>query len=248
MTRVACFTTDLSVAYRAEPVLHNVDFHVPVGSVMGVVGPNGAGKSTLIKAMLGLVKPLTGQARFFDRPLDKVRQRVGYMPQSTSVDWDFPTTVADVVAMGTYGALGWFRRPGKRERRLALAALEQTGMAEFAARQIGELSGGQRQRVFLARTLVQNPDLYFMDEPFQGIDAKSQQAMVDVLHTLREEGKTVVIVHHDLATLADYCDHVTLLNRRIVASGQVAETFTRKAIATTYEVSEDHAAFLEFAS
>lgn len=248
MTTLACSSTNLSVAYRAEPVLRNVDFQVPVGSVTGIVGPNGAGKSTLMKAMLGLVKPLTGQARFFDQPLAKVRQRVGYMPQSTSVDWDFPTTVADVVTMGTYGALGWLRRPGKRERRLAFTTLEQTGMADFATRQIGELSGGQRQRVFLARTLVQNPDLYFMDEPFQGIDAKSQQAMVEVLHTLRQAGKTVVIVHHDLATLVDYCDHVTLLNRRIVASGQVAETFTRSAIATTYEVSEDQAAFLEFAS
>src|SRR5699024_2008953 len=149
----------------------------------------------------------------------EVRSRVGYMPQSTSVDWDFPTTVADVVTMGTYGSLGWFRRPGKHEKARAMTALEQTGMTEFAHRQIGALSGGQRQRVFLARTLVQEPDLYFMDEPFQGIDAKSQQAIVEVLHLLQQEGKTVVIVHHDLATVADYCDHVTLLNRTVVASG-----------------------------
>lgn len=213
---------------------------------MGIVGPNGAGKSTLIKAMLGLVKPLTGTSRFFGQPLSKVRQRIGYMPQSTSVDWDFPTTVEDVVTMGTYGSLGWFRRPGKKQQNQAMSALEQTGMANFARRQIGELSGGQRQRVFLARTLVQSPELYFMDEPFQGIDAKSQQAIVDVLHSLQSAGKTVVIVHHDLSTVADYCDYVTLLNGDIIDSGPVEETFTTQNIRTTYEVGTDNAAFLEF--
>ena len=248
MTTFACATRSLTVAYRAEPVLYDVDFAVPAGAVMGIVGPNGAGKSTLIKAMLGLVKPLTGTTEFFGQPLPKVRRRVGYMPQTTSVDWDFPTTVADVVMMGTYGGLGWLRRPGKRERARAMTALEQTGMAEFATRQIGELSGGQRQRVFLARTLVQDPDVYFMDEPFQGIDAKTQQAIVEVLHDLQRAGKTVVIVHHDLATVAEYCDYVTLLNRGIVASGPVATTFTREAIATTYDVTAEQAAFLEFAS
>ncbi|MGO1536880.1 MAG: metal ABC transporter ATP-binding protein [Yaniella sp.] len=248
MSALVCSTTGLAVAYRDDPVLYDVDFAVPTGAIMGIIGPNGAGKSTLIKAMLGLVKPLTGTIDFFGQPLSKVRRRVGYMPQSTSVDWDFPTTVVDVVTMGTYGSLGWFRRPGKRERARAMTALEQTGMTAFANRQIGELSGGQRQRVFLARTLVQDPDLYFMDEPFQGIDATSQQAIVEVLHALQRSGKTVVIVHHDLATVADYCDHVTLLNRQVIASGPVAETFTRQAIATTYDVSVEHAAFLEFAS
>src|SRR5699024_9441614 len=178
MTTLACSSTNLSVAYRAEPVLRNVDFQVPVGSVTGIVGPNGAGKSTLMKAMLGLVKPLTGQARFFDQPLAKVRQRVGYMPQSTSVDWDFPTTVADVVTMGTSGALGWLRRPGKRERRLAFTAMAQTRMTDLATRQMGEQSGEQRQRVFLAHTLVQNPELYSQDEPFRGSAAKYQQPKV----------------------------------------------------------------------
>lgn len=235
----ACRTENLSVAYRTEPVLRQVDLSVPPGVVMGVVGPNGAGKSTLIKAMLGLVTPLTGTSEFFGRPLSRVRRRVGYMPQSTSVDWDFPTTVRDVVMMGTYGSLGWFRRPGRPERDRAEAALEQTGIPHLASRQIGELSGGQRQRVFLARALVQDPDLYFMDEPFQGIDAKSQQAIVDVLHTLRGRGKTVVIVHHDLATVRDYCDHVTLLNRRIVASGPVDQVYTVDNIRTAYEVTGD---------
>ncbi|WP_366493381.1 metal ABC transporter ATP-binding protein [Arcanobacterium phocae] len=235
----ACSTQNMSVCYRVDPVLYGVDFTVPEGVVMGIVGPNGAGKSTLIKAMLGLVKPLTGTAEFFGRPLAQVRERVGYMPQSVSVDWDFPTTVIDVVTMGTYGKLGWLRRPGRKERAQATAALEQTGIPELANRQIGELSGGQRQRVFLARALVQQPDIYFMDEPFQGVDAKSQRAIVDVLHRLRSEGKTVVIVHHDLATVADYCDYVTLLNRQIIASGPCETTLTDTNIRTTYRVSDN---------
>jgi len=243
----ACATRSLSVAYGSEPVLRNVDFRVPRGVVMGVVGPNGAGKSTLIRSMLGLVRPLTGETRFFGQPLSRVRNRVGYMPQSTSVDWDFPTTVLDVVTMGTYGSLGWLRRPGRAERARARGALEQTGIPDLAGRQIGELSGGQRQRVFLARTLVQSPDLYFMDEPFQGIDAKSQQAIVGVLHSLREQGRTVVMVHHDLATVRDYCDHVTLLNRRVVASGPADQAFTRETIRTAYEVTALDDAFLEAA-
>ena len=216
---VACRTRDLSFAYGVDPVLRGVDLVVPTGVVMGIVGPNGAGKSTLIKAMLGLLRPLNGGAEFFGQPLAAVRQKVGYMPQSTTVDWDFPARVLDVVTMGTYSGLGWLRRPGRPERDRALVALEQTGIPELAGQQIGELSGGQRQRVFLARALAQAPELYFMDEPFQGIDARSQQAILGVLHRLREQGRTVVIVHHDLATVADYCDHVTLLNRRGAGAG-----------------------------
>ena len=244
---IACQTRNLSVAYRSDPVLRRVNFSVPVGSVMGVVGPNGAGKSTLIKAMLGLVTALTGTSEFFGRPLDQVRRRVGYMSQSTGVDWDFPTTVIGLVTMGTYGELGWIRRPGKAERARAMAALEQTGIPDLAARQIGELSGGQRQRAFLARALVQAPDLYFMDEPFQGIDAKSQNAMVNVLHDLSAQGKTIVIVHHHLATVRDYCNHVTLLNGRVVASGPADEAFTKENIRTAYEAGEGAEAFLEAA-
>ncbi len=241
---IACRARNLSVAYRAEPVLRGVNFSVPLGSVMGIVGPNGAGKSTLIKAMLGLVTPLTGTVDFSGRPLDQVRRRIGYMPQSTSVDWDFPTTVIDLVTMGTYGELGWIRRPGKAERARAMAALEQTGIPNLAARQIGELSGGQRQRAFLARALAQAPDLYFMDEPFQGIDAKSQQAMVDVLQDLRARGKTIVMVLHHLATVRDYCDHVTLLNVSVVASGPADEAFTKENIRTAYEARDGAEAFL----
>ncbi|MEM9967386.1 MAG: metal ABC transporter ATP-binding protein [Pseudomonadota bacterium] len=244
MVPIACETQDLSVAYREDLVLKHVDFRVPSGSVMGIVGPNGAGKSTLIKAMLGLVAPLAGTSKFFGRPLDAVRSRVGYMPQAASVDWDFPTTVIDLVTMGTYGRLGWFRRPAKRERMQAMAALEQTGMHALATRQIGELSGGQRQRVFLARALVQAPDLYFMDEPFQGIDAKSQQAIIDVLKRLSAQGKTIVIVHHHLASVLDICDHVTLLNKSVVASGPGRDVFTAENIRVAYEAGTGAEAFL----
>lgn len=225
-------------------MLQHIDFRVPVGGVMGIVGPNGAGKSTLIKAMLGLVTPLTGSSKFFGQPLDQVRNRVGYMPQSASVDWDFPTTVLDLAIMGTYGELGWIRRPGKAERARALTALKQTGMQDYASRQIGELSGGQRQRAFLARALVQAPDLYFMDEPFQGIDAKSQQAMIEVLRGLSAQGKTIVIVHHHLASVLDFCDHVTLLNKYIVASGPGEDTFTKDNIRAAYEANDGAELFL----
>ncbi|MFP7696669.1 metal ABC transporter ATP-binding protein [Trueperella sp. LYQ143] len=248
MSDIACCTQQLSVAYRSDPVLQSVDFQVPVGVVMGIVGPNGAGKSTLIKAMLGLVKPLAGEVQFFGQPLDRVRHRVGYMAQSNTVDWDFPTTVLDVVTMGTYGSCGFFRRPGKKHKALAHSALEKVGIADLARRQIGELSGGQRQRVFLARALVQEPDLYIMDEPFQGVDAKSQAAILSVLHGLTHAGKTVIIVHHDLATVTDYCNYVTLINRTIMSSGPAACAFTKEAIRRAYEVSGHDNAFVRFAS
>lgn len=242
----ACRAVGLTVAYRAEPVLRDVHLDVPEGVVMGVVGPNGAGKSTLIKAMLGLVTPLAGHAEFFGGRLRDNRLRVGYMPQSAGVDWDFPATVHDVVTMGTFGALGLFRRPGRRQRAAADDALELTGITDLAGRQIGELSGGQRQRVFLARALVQEPDLYFMDEPFQGVDARSQDAIVAVLHRLRAAGRTVVMVHHDLATVRRYCDHVTLINRGVVASGPAAESFTAANIRATYGIGDNSdSTFLE---
>ena len=230
----------LSVAYHAEPVLRGIDLHVPAGGGMGVVGPNGSGKSTLLKAMLGLVPRLTGQVEFFGEPLDRVRRRVGYMPQHTSVDWDFPTTVADVVTMGTYGSLGLFRRPGRKEHARAREAMDRTGITNLADRQIGQLSGGQRQRVFLSRTLAQDPDLYLMDEPFQGVDIVSQQAIVDVLHDLRAQGRTIVLVHHDLGTVPDYCDRVTLLNSgQLIASGALDEVFTGENLRITYGLPID---------
>lgn len=225
---------DLTVAYREKPVLWDVDVEVPSGVLMAVVGPNGAGKSTLIKAMLGLVRPAAGQVLVYGRPYVRQRRLVAYVPQRGSVDWDFPTSVLDVVTMGCYAALGWLRRPGRREREAAMAALEQVGMQDFAGRQISQLSGGQQQRVFLARALVQDARLYLMDEPFQGVDAKTERAIVAVLQELRAQGKTVVVVHHDLETVPEYFDWVLLLNVRRVASGPVAEVFTEENLRRAY--------------
>jgi manganese/zinc/iron transport system ATP- binding protein len=225
---------DLTVAYGEKPVLWDVDLEVPAGVLMAIVGPNGAGKTTLIRAVLGLVQPAAGSALVLGRPYAEQRRRVGYVPQRGSVDWDFPTDVLDVVLMGTYGRLGWVRRPGREERREALAALEQVGMDAFARRQISQLSGGQQQRVFLARALVQDADVYFMDEPFQGVDATTERAIVEILRSLRERGKSIVAVHHDLQTVPEYFDQVTLLNVRRIASGPVDEVFTEENLRLTY--------------
>ncbi|GAB4428122.1 MAG: metal ABC transporter ATP-binding protein [Chloroflexi bacterium OHK40] len=226
--------TDLTVAYRDKPVLWDIDMSVPAGTLMAIVGPNGAGKTTLIKATLGLVRPAAGQTLIFGRPYAEQRRLVGYVPQRGSVDWDFPTSVLDVVMMGRYGSLGWLRRPGQRERALALEALEKVRMADFASRQISQLSGGQQQRVFLARALVQDAQIYFMDEPFQGVDAVTERAIVALLQDLRASGKTVVVVHHDLQTVPEYFDWVTLINVRRIASGPVAEVFTEANLRATY--------------
>jgi manganese/zinc/iron transport system ATP- binding protein len=201
---------------------------------MAIVGPNGAGKTTLIKAILGLVRPAAGQVLIYGQPYAGQRRLIGYVPQRGSVDWDFPTSVLDVVMMGRYGALGWLRRPGRSERQAALEALEQVGMAAYADRQISQLSGGQQQRVFLARALAQNAQVYFMDEPFQGVDATTERAIVSLLQTLRAAGKTVVVVHHDLQTVPEYFDWVTLLNVQRIASGPVAEVFTEQNLRQTY--------------
>jgi manganese/zinc/iron transport system ATP- binding protein len=225
---------DLTVAYRDKPVLWDVDLDVPAGTLAAIIGPNGAGKSTLIKAALGLVPAAAGSVEIFGRPYAEQRRLVGYVPQRSSVDWEFPTDALDVVTMGTYGRLGWVRRPGRAEREVALACLEQVGMADFAKRQINQLSGGQQQRVFLARALAQDAHLYVMDEPFAGVDATTERAIVDLLRELRSRGKTVVCVHHDLETAPEYFDWLTLLNVRVVASGPFATTFTPENLARTY--------------
>jgi manganese/zinc/iron transport system ATP- binding protein len=226
--------TDLTVAYGERPVLWDVDLTVPHGVLMAVVGPNGAGKTTLVKAMLGLVRPAAGRVLIHGRPYAEQRRVVAYVPQRGSVDWDFPTSVLDVVMMGRYGALGWLRRPGRRERELASDALGKVGMEELAARQISQLSGGQQQRVFIARALVQDAGIYLMDEPFQGVDATTERAIVTLLQDLRAQGKTLVVVHHDLPTVPEYFDWVTMLNVRRIASGPVEEVFTDENLRLAY--------------
>ncbi len=234
LTSPAIEVTDLTVAYGERPVLWDVDLSVPAGTLMAIVGPNGAGKTTLIKAILGLLPAAAGQVLIYGRPYADQRKLVGYVPQRGSVDWDFPTNVLDVVTMGRYGALGWFRRPGRHERALALEALKKVGMIDYAHRQISQLSGGQQQRTFLARALVQDAQVYFMDEPFQGVDATTERAIVTLLKELRAAGKTVVVVHHDLQTVPEYFDWVTLLNVRRIASGPVADVFTEENLRLTY--------------
>lgn len=234
METAAIEVTDLTVAYRDQPVLWDIDLHVPQGVLMAIVGPNGAGKTTLIKAILGLVRPSAGQVLIAGKPYGQQRRLVGYVPQRGSVDWDFPTSVLDVVMMGRYGALGWLRRPGARERDMAMEALEKVGMVDFAERQISQLSGGQQQRVFLARALVQDAHVYFMDEPFVGVDAVTERAIITLLQDLRAAGKTVVVVHHDLQTVPEYFDWATLINVRRIASGPVADVFTEHNLRKTY--------------
>ena len=226
--------TDLTVAYQEKPVLWDIDMNVPPGVLMAIVGPNGAGKTTLIKAILGLVRSASGQMLIYGKPYRQQRRIVSYVPQRGSVDWDFPTTVKDVVMMGRYGALGWLRRPGQQEKKLASEAMEKVGILNLADRQISQLSGGQQQRVFLARALTQDAQVYLMDEPFQGVDATTERAIVLLLQQFREEGKTVVVVHHDLQTVSDYFDWVTLLNVRRIASGPVSTTFNESNLRQTY--------------
>jgi manganese/zinc/iron transport system ATP- binding protein len=225
---------DLTVAYREKPVLWDIDLTIPAGRMAVVMGPNGAGKSTLIKVILDLLPAAAGTVRIFGKPYAQQRHLVGYVPQRGSVDWDFPTTALDVVLMGTYGRLGWVRRPGKAEREWALHCLEQIGMVDFAERQISQLSGGQQQRVFLARALAQRAELYFMDEPFVGVDATTERAIVDLLQGLRKDGKTVVCVHHDLDSAPEYFDYAVLLNVRLIAAGPFKEIFTTDNLVRAY--------------
>lgn len=225
---------DLTVAYHRKPVLWDVDYSAAPGSLTGILGPNGAGKSTLLKACMGLIPRASGEVRFFNQPYVKVRERVGYVPQRETVDWDFPVDALDVVCMGLYGRMGWVRRVTRFHRLKAMEALERVGMADFARRQIRQLSGGQQQRVFLARALVQEADLYFMDEPFAGVDAATEQAIISMLRELRGQGRTILVVHHDLQSVASYFDQVLLLNTRVVAAGPTASVFHADNLRKTY--------------
>lgn len=224
----------VTVAYHRKPVLWDVDYDAPPNRLIAIVGPNGAGKSTLIKACLGLVPRASGLVEFWGGPYRRARSRVGYVPQRESVDWDFPVSALDVVCMGRYRRIGWCRPVSGPHRRAAMACLERVGMGPYAGRQISQLSGGQQQRVFLARALAQEADLYFMDEPFAGVDAATERAIVGVLGELRASGKTVIVVHHDLQTVTEYFDEVILLNMRVVAAGPVARVFTKENLHKTY--------------
>ncbi|MDE3046064.1 MAG: ABC transporter ATP-binding protein [Verrucomicrobiota bacterium] len=224
----------LFVNYDRTAVLWDVTFQIPKGVLVGIVGPNGAGKSTLLKAALGLVKPLSGKIDFFGEPLEQARSRIAYVPQRETIDWDFPITAIEVVLMGRYRRLGWFRRIRQADRAAAMQALELVEMGGFANRQIGELSGGQQQRLFLARAFLQNPDLFLLDEPFTGVDLATEKMVVSLLKKLRDQGKTIIVVHHDLPTVKEYFDWALLLNTRLIACGPVGEVFSSENLHRTY--------------
>ena len=225
---------DMTVAYHRKPVLWDVDLDVPEGQLACIIGPNGASKSTLLKACLDLVPRISGEVQFWGESISRQRGRVAYVPQRESVDWDFPVNALDVVAMGTYRRLGWCRPVGRRQRSAAMEALERVDLADLAGRQISQLSGGQQQRVFLARALVQDADLYLMDEPFASVDASTEQAILSALRELRSQGRTVICVHHDLQTVQESFDWVVMLNMRVVAAGSIEDTFTIENLRRTY--------------
>ncbi len=230
----ALHVEDLTVSYGDAPALWDIDLDVPPGVMCAIVGPNGAGKSTLIKAALGLVRPVAGHVRFLGRPVGAMRGQIGYVPQRQSVDWDFPTCARDVVEMGLYRSLGWFRRPGPDARARAMAALADVGMQDYAERQISQLSGGQQQRVFLARALVQGAPILILDEPLAGVDATTEAVIIALLKRLRDEGRTVIVVHHDLTTVQSYFDWLVMLNVRIIAQGPVAQVYTPANLRAAY--------------
>lgn len=225
---------DLSVSYDDNTVLSRVGFDIAAGKLVGIVGPNGAGKTTLIKAMLGLVPVDGGTVSFFGDDVNEGRKSCAYVPQRNDIDWDFPINVLETVLLGTYPHLGLLRRPGRAEREWARECLARVGMDDYAARQIGALSGGQQQRVFIARALAQGADLFFLDEPFVGIDAYSEKMIVDILRGLRDEGKTALVVHHDLNKVQDYFDDVLLINKELIAYGPVTETFRRETLTAAF--------------
>lgn len=225
---------DLSVSYARKPVLWGVDFTLPAGCIAGIVGPNGAGKSTLLKSIMGLISGSSGYVKLFGESLNDVRHRVSYVPQRESVDWDFPVSVLDVVLMGRYAKVGLLRSIGRRDKEVAMDCLARVGMQSFFKRQISQLSGGQQQRVFLARALAQEADLYFMDEPFAGVDAATEQAIIGLLRDMAAAGKTIVVVHHDLQSARDYFNWIILLNMHLIAAGPTQEVFTDEKVQQTY--------------
>lgn len=233
-TQPALEIHELTVAFDRKPVLWSVDLVIPQGQLVGIIGPNGAGKSTLIKAVMGILPLSSGYVKLFDRDIEDVREKVSYVPQRESVDWDFPASVLDVVLMGRYAKLGLFKRPRKADREVAMDCLRKVGMDSYAHRQISQLSGGQQQRTFLARALAQQADIYFMDEPFSGVDAATEKTIIGLLRSMTQSGKTVMVVHHDLHSVSQYFDWVIMLNTRLVAVGPTSTTFTEKNLHETY--------------
>lgn len=227
-------THNLTVIYDKKPAIWNIDFTLPTGKIIGIMGPNGSGKSTLLKAIMGIIEPNIGYSKIFDQELDDVRNKVSYVPQRQSVDWDFPASVWDVVAMGRYATKGLFKRLNKEDQTIIDDSLAKVNMTPFSNRQISQLSGGQQQRVFLARALAQNADIYLMDEPFVGVDAATEQAIINLMKSMRDAGKTLLVVHHDLHTAQDYFEHMVLLNTRLVAEGPTSEVFTQEILTETY--------------
>lgn len=232
--QIAVKVERLSVNYEKTPVLWDLSFEIPVGVLAAIIGPNGAGKSTFLKTALGLLKPISGKVEFFGHPIKEVRQKVAYVPQRASVDWDFPITVFDVALMGRLGKMGFLKRANAADREATKKALELVGLESFANRQISQLSGGQQQRLFLARALLQDADIYFMDEPFAGIDAATEKALVDLLNQLKEQGKTIVLVHHDISSVERYFDWVVLLNTGLIAYGKTEEAYNAETLMRTY--------------
>jgi len=225
---------NLSVAYNRIPVLWDIDFELPKGEIIGIVGPNGSGKSSLLKAIMGLISVSSGFSKVFGKDLEQVRDRVAYIPQRESIDWNFPATVEDVVKMGRYKKERLFSRLTKIDKQLSQEAIEKVNLLEFKNRQIAQLSGGQQQRVFIARALAQGADIYIMDEPFVGVDIATEQTILKLLFQMKKEGKTVVIVHHDLQTVSDYFDYLVLLNTRLIAHGPTKEVMTNENLQATY--------------
>lgn len=227
-------THNLTVIYDKKPAIWNIDFTLPTGKIIGIMGPNGSGKSTLLKAIMDIVEPNMGYVKLMDKPLDDVRDKISYVPQRLSVDWDFPASAYDVVAMGRYAKRGMFKKLSAEDKKRIDESLEMVNMSAFRNRQISQLSGGQQQRVFLARALAQDADIYLMDEPFVGVDAATEQAIITLLKNMRDQGKTLLVVHHDLHTAQDYFEHMVLLNTRLVAEGPTEEIFNQKVLTETY--------------
>lgn len=232
--KVSVEVHNLTASYGGGPVLWDIDFELPAGKIIGVIGPNGSGKTTLLKSIMGLMEPSSGFVKIFNKNLEEVRDRVAYVPQRESVDWDFPASVFDVVMMGRYRKNNILKRTNKADHEIVNQAIEKVGLTQLKNRQISQLSGGQQQRVFIARALAQKADLYLMDEPFVGVDAATENSILKILQEMREKGKTVIIIHHDLQTVSEYFDHLVLLNTRLIAKGTIQEVLTKENLSNAY--------------